>query len=100
MAMVSAPTTVQFDPSVETDDVNVLPARDTCTQYGAVPAPPAVLVDTPFADTRRWKASPFAELTTIIAWRAPGVTPSRIITPALVHAFSLPSVATRATIEP
>src|SRR3954469_22280841 len=32
IVMVSVPTTVQFEPSVDTDAVNVLPVRDICTQ--------------------------------------------------------------------
>ena len=60
MAIVSVPTTVQVDPSVDRDAVNRSPVRSSFTQLGAVPAPPAVFVDTPPAATRRWNARPLA----------------------------------------
>src|SRR3954469_19002624 len=69
IGIVSLPTTVQLVPVGETEAVNVSPMRTSRTQYGAFSvADPAVLVDTPPAATRRWKATPFAELTNIDAW--------------------------------
>src|SRR5688500_3583840 len=98
ITIVSEPTTVQVAPSVDRDAVTTSPARSSFTQYGACPAPPDVLVDTPPVETLRWNASPFVWLTTIIACLEPAVSVSRIITPLFVHASVGLMVATRATI--
>src|SRR4051794_35864420 len=100
IAIVSDPTVVQFAPSIDAAAVIVVPARVSFTKYGAVPAGPLVLVETSAVLTRRWKASPLPGLTSINAWREPGSSDSRIITPAFVQFATKSSVATFVTIVP
>src|SRR4030042_2906808 len=79
-----------------------LPARSRSifTQYGAVI--PAVVSSAlaPPVSGRRWKDTPEAGVTTIIACFESPLSVSRIITPALAQAFVLLTLWTLATIEP
>src|SRR5215213_5778260 len=100
MFIVALPTAVQLTPSADSKALNIDPLRVTFTQYGAEAVAPALLVDVPFVRVRRWNASPFAALTNIVACLDPGVSVSRIMTPALLHAFWLVTDPTCATIDP
>ena len=80
--------------------VKVDPDRTSRTQYGATTEAPGVLVLAPPTAVLRWNAVPLLGVTSIIAWRAASDNPSRIITPALAHAFVFWIDATRATMEP
>ena len=96
--VVAAPTCVQVVPLVETKLVNTLPTLTSLTQYGAVPAGPAVwLLAAPVLNLF-WKASPFPEVTAVKAWAEFAAVVSRTITPAFAHGSVLPSVTTRAVI--
>ena len=86
--MVSEPTTVQLLPSRDFDAVKRLPTRSSFTKYGLVPGPPEVCAEMPLVDGRRWYASPLLGLTSMKACFEPGVSASRIITPAFVQAFT------------
>ena len=70
------------------------------TQRGAASSGPVVLVLRPPLVTRRWNASPLAELTSIMPCADPGVRSFRIITATLCHAFVAETVFRRATISP
>src|SRR5215218_5605085 len=98
MFIVALPISVQVPVSVDWYALKVLPVRVILTQYGADASAPAVLVDVPFVLVRRWNASPFAALTNIVACFEPGVSVSRIMTPALLQAFWLVIESTRAMI--
>src|SRR4029450_2436817 len=100
IAIVSEPTSVHVAPSGEIDAAMVEPVRVSLTKYGAVPAPPDVLVDSPSVSTRRWNASPLPGLTRRKAWGERGVSASRIITPAFVQLATYCSLATRVTSVP
>src|SRR3954463_4928762 len=100
MFIVALPINVQFAPSADWYARNVLPDRVTLTQYGAPVSAPAVLDDVPLVLVRRWNARPLAALTNIVACFEPAVSVSRIITPALLHAFWFVTEDTRAVIEP
>ncbi len=100
MTMVEAPTVVQATPSRDWKAVKVFPLRVSFRKKGATPAAPGVLIDSPPADVRRWKASPLPGLTNMAACAAPGSSACRIITPALVQALTFWTVVTCVTIEP
>ena len=74
----------------------VFPRRSSFTQAGAVPAPPLVLVDATPCAMRRWNARPFPGDTSMKACAESAVSRSRIMTPALTHACTYSTVATRA----
>src|SRR5581483_176142 len=99
IAIVAWPTVVQATPSLDRDAVNVFPARTIRTHFGAVPAAATLVIRPPDAD-RYWNAAPFDGLTIIAACAADAVSDARIMTPALVQAFTFCTDATRATIEP
>ena len=95
IGIVSVPTTVQAVPSSDSDAVNRSPFRCRRTQCGGADIEPAVLADWPPAASRRWKAAPFADDTSISACAEPGLSVSRIITPAFDQAFAFCTLATR-----
>jgi hypothetical protein len=78
----------------------VLPVRVSRTQYGAVAAAPPLCVVAPPLLARRWYASPLPGVTIIIPCAAPADVEARIITPALVQAWTFCTLATRAVIVP
>src|SRR5581483_1675309 len=61
---------------------------------------PDVCVLSPPVATRRWNATPFPDVTATSACRDPGVSVSRIMTPALAHGSVLCTPVTRTTICP
>src|SRR5437773_4094793 len=97
--MVCWPTVVQLLPSDETAAVNTWPARVSRTHVGAEPEASVEVVSAP-EKVRRWNVSPLPGDTNIDAFADCGSRVWRIITPALVHAFTFCTLATRATIEP
>ncbi len=86
--MFSVPTWVHVVPLAELDAVK-LPAmsRSIFTQYGASTSAVVVSVLTSSVMTRRWKETPCAGVTTIVACAEPGSRLSRIITPALAQSL-------------
>jgi hypothetical protein len=80
--------------------VIVLPALTTRTQSGAAAVVPEMPAAATPAAVRYWYAVPFADDTSMSAYADPGVSVSRIITPAFVQAATFWSDATRATISP
>ena len=97
---VSLPTSVHPTPSADTYALIVAPMRSSFTQYGAATSGPVVLALVPPPTVRRWNALPWPADRSMNACAAPGSIVSRIITPALVHAFTFCTVATRAIITP
>src|SRR6185437_15186821 len=97
---VSVPTSVQFVPSADSYAVNVLPARVSLTQCGAVDAEPAVLTLVWPDRLRRWNATPFDAETSMNACGESASSVSRTMTPAFTHALTFGTLATRAMIVP
>src|SRR6185437_1855377 len=98
MWIVSAPISVQFEPSADSYAVNVSPLRVSLTQCGDVDAEPAVLTLSPPATARRWNATPFECETSTNACGDPGSNESRIITPPFTHGETSSTFTTRAVI--
>ena len=96
---VSEPTTVQLLPSADVEAVMMLPARASFTQRGGAPATAVLVVCAP-ALARRWNVIPLDGVTNSAALAESAAPSLRIITPALVQAFTFSTVATRATIAP
>src|SRR5581483_3064489 len=100
IGIVSMPTSDHAAPSGELYAKKSEPLRTSRTQYGAATAGPDVCVLSPPVATRRWNATPFPDVTATSACRDPGVSVSRIMTPALAHGSVLCTPVTRATICP
>src|SRR4051812_18726 len=98
--MMSAPIFVQVAPSGDEYATMTTPRRSMRTHIGAVAVLPAALVVTPPLLTRRWKAMPLADDTSIRPCDDFDDSDSRIITPALVQALTFCRLATRAVITP
>src|SRR5215471_926655 len=98
--MVLVAMAVQFVPPGEVYAVNVFPIRTRRTQYGAVTAGPVVLELDPLVLVRLWNAAPLPEEINAKPWRDPGVSVSRIITPALAHGSVFCTLTTRARTSP
>ena len=99
IASVCSPVLVQLTPSAETNAVIFAPALVSFTNRGAVPET-ELLVDTAPAAVRPWNAIPFAGVTKSDACAERASALCRIMTPALVHALTFWTCATRATIAP
>src|SRR5438874_8054599 len=97
IGMVSVPTSVQFVPSIDSYEENVLPLRVSFTHRGAVAVLPAALTLMPLVASRRWNATPFAADTKIEAWAASAASVSRLMSPAFTHAATFWTEATPAT---
>ena len=72
------------------------PLRVRRTHPGGAPAPPLVCSDHASVCARRWNANPFATEVRAKAWREPGASDSRIITPAFDQLSAAEREATRA----
>src|SRR5688572_26168005 len=102
MVKVDDPTWIQVTPSADSKPVMVLPTRVSLTQRTAVFWLPDVLMLLPPSARRRWNGTPFTgdDATSMKACAADGERELRIITPALVQAWTASMLVTRATIDP
>src|SRR5688500_4270087 len=100
-AIVNAlwPTNVQLTPSIDWKAEIVFARRSSLTHAGAAPNVPAVLTDNPPAAVLRWNAIPLPGDTSMKACAESAVNRSRTMTPALTHACTYSTDATRATIS-
>ena len=99
IAIAAWPTGAHAAPSPDIAAVKTFPDRVNRTHCGAAPDAATCAVAPPAA-FRYWKDNPLPGDTIIAALAAPAPTPSRIITPAFVHACTLSIAATRATMAP
>ena len=74
--------------------------RVSFTQRGTTMPACVVPTLTSLLVRRRWKATPLPGVATTIAWREPGSSVSRIITPPLAQTLVFVMLSTRAMIEP
>src|SRR5436190_18977325 len=96
MLNVSLPTTIHDVPSADTEALMVWPARANFTHRGAMPASLVLVLTLPVV-VRRWNATPLPADTSMNACADEAPSVSRIMTPALVHAATSSTDATRAT---
>src|SRR3954469_669596 len=100
-ARVTVPASVQLAPFADSKPEIVSPLRASFTPRGALLADPAATVtaDAP-ALVRACRCTPLEADTSMNANGEPALSDVRIITPALLHAYTGSRLATRATISP
>src|SRR5262245_57809756 len=97
MLIVVEAMLVQLRPSAERYAVIRVPCRTSRTHAGASPDPlAATRVVVPPVEVRACKATPTPGEIAANAFRALAVSPSRIMTPALLHSLAVSKLATRA----
>src|SRR6516162_572469 len=82
---VSVPIGVHCVPSLEAYAVNWLALRTRRTHMGGALEGPLVLSENPPGSMRRWNPVPLPVDDNASAWREPGSSVSRIITPAFAQ---------------